>query len=521
MVSRRSGPGQVLLAAASLLLPVAGALEAASTRELTLFTIASRSSGERFVVGSDDPAVIARCRQQLALPVEERTLHINGRLEWGHGGHNLGYAWHIDPDGWDLAEESIELCDGRPSFVEGDLEYWVEIVGSFCPWSSYVAFEGPPYRVTEPAAVTVALEPVVSGLDQPVAVTGAGDGSGLLYVVEKPGRVRVVEAGAVRAQPFLDISSRVGLSGSEQGLLGIAFAPDFAASGAFYVNYTDLGGDTTVSRFSVDAGDPSVADPGSEQVLLRIAQPYANHNGGDLAFGPDGMLWIGTGDGGSAGDPEGNAQDGGSLLGKMLRVDVRGGGGYTIPSDNPFLNDDEVRDEVWAVGLRNPWRYAFDRAAGDLYIADVGQNAWEEVNFAAAVDPGGHNYGWNRTEGMHCYRQPSCSTDGLTEPVAEYGHGEGCSITGGVVYRGRRNPALEGLYLFADYCSGRVWALAPGGRTGWRVAEVGRIDGNPAAFGEDDEGEVFLADISGGTLYRVSGRRVTVAPRPGARRLSR
>ncbi len=505
----------LILAAAPL---VAAEGAGASTRKLTLFTIATRANRDVFVVATDDPELIAKCRAQLALPVVARDLHVDGALAWGHGGFNLGWRWHLDPDDWDLVEISTEVCDGVPGDPESDLPYWVGYVGRFCPWSSYVVAEGPPYPLADPARVAVGLEPVVSGLDEPVAVTGAGDGSGRLFVLEKAGRIRVVLDGRLEVRPFLDISDRVGAGGSEQGLLGLAFAPDFGTSGRLFVDYTDRSGDTVVSSFEVRDDSPAAADPTSEKKLLQISQPYGNDNGGNLLFGPDGMLWIGTGDGGSAGDPQGNAQNGTSLLGKILRIDVAGEP-YGIPPDNPFRDDPRVRDEVWALGLRNPWRFSFDRFSGDLYIGDVGQS-WQEVDYEPATDPGGRNYGWNIAEGMHCYQGASCSADGLTEPVTEYGHDQGCSVTGGFVYRGTRYPVLQGLYLFADSCSGRIWALTPGGRWGWSVAEVAETGGNAVSFGEDDNGELFAVDIAGGALYRVVGRPAVRSPRRPAGRVA-
>jgi hypothetical protein len=510
--SRRMIAYRTLLASAALLSVVCGPCWSAETRQLTLFTIASHTDPSQvFTAATDDPELIRSCRDQLMLPPDQRTLHVNGRLAAGHGGFNLGWSWHLDPDAWNLVEASVELCDGTPSFVEEDIPYWLENVGSFCPWSSFVAAEGAPYPPAGPGPVMVELEPLVSGFDRPLAVTVAGDGSGRLFVVEQGGRIRIFEDGAIVGDPFLDIALRVRSSGNEQGLLGLAFHPSYAANGVFFVNYTDLGGDTVIASYRVDGDDPDLADSSSEQIVLTIDQPYSNHNGGDLVFGPDARLWVGTGDGGGAGDPEGNALDPTSLLGKMLRLDVGSGPGYSIPDDNPFVDDPAVLDEIWAVGLRNPWRFSFDRATGDLYIADVGQNAREEVDAVGAADPGGRDFGWNITEGSRCYQTPGCSTDGISLPVTEYDHGEGCSITGGYVYRGHRQPFLIGLYLFADYCSGRIWALSPGGRSGWVVVRVGSTNVSITSFGEDDVGELYAVG-RGGTLYRVTGRLAPRAP---------
>jgi glucose/arabinose dehydrogenase len=295
----------------------------------------------------------------------------------------------------------------------------------------------------------------------------------------------------------------VGSSGSEQGLLGLAFHPGYAQSGLFFVNYTDRAGDTVVSRFSLGA-DPARADPASEVVLLALEQPAANHNGGHLAFGPDGYVYIGTGDGGASGDRFGNGQNGATLLGAMLRLDVDGGEPYAVPPGNPFLDDPGVRDEIWAIGLRNPWRYSFDRLTGELYIADVGQNQYEEVNVQPAGSPGGENYGWPIMEASHCFPESqTCSQEGLILPVVEYDHGQGCSVTGGYVYRGETFPSLRGIYLFGDYCSGRIWGLARSAGGTWQAAELAQTDLRISSFGEDEAGELYVLDMGNGVLYRI------------------
>jgi glucose/arabinose dehydrogenase len=361
--------------------------------------------------------------------------------------------------------------------------------------------------------VRLRLDPVADGLDQPVFVANAGDGSGRLFIVEKAGVIRVLEPGQRTLRPFLDIRDRVLSRGSEQGLLGLAFVPDFAGTGAFFVDYTDLSGDTVLSRFRV-TGD--AADPAGEVKVLGIDQPAANHNGGNLVFGPDGRLWIGTGDGGGANDRYGNGQNPATLLGKMLRLDVTGDPAkpYTIPSDNPWVtaqwNGRDVRDEIWALGLRNPWRYSFDRATGDLWIADVGQNQYEEINrvpagAGGALD-GGLNFGWPIMEGTHCFPDTAaCRRDGLTLPVAEYPHGpDGCSITGGYVYRGAAVPGLAGAYLYGDYCSGRIWALTQGSNGAWQSRLLLESGLSISSFGEDEAGELYVADLSGGAVYRIA-----------------
>jgi glucose/arabinose dehydrogenase len=362
--------------------------------------------------------------------------------------------------------------------------------------------------------VRLKLTPIAAGLKQPVFVTHAGDGSGRLFIVEKAGVIRVLERGRLASGPFLDIRDRVLSRGSEQGLLGLAFAPDFGRSGAFFVNYTDLSGDTVISRFRAGANS-AVADPAGESVLLRIKQPAANHNGGMLAFGPDGYLYVGTGDGGGANDRYGNGQNPAILLGKMLRLDVlsRPDQPYAIPAGNPWVNatwnGKDVRDEIWALGLRNPWRYAFDRATGDLWIADVGQDKYEEINrVPAGADgklQGGLNFGWPIMEGTHCFPDTAtCRPAGLTLPVAEYSHGvDGCSITGGTVYRGAAVPGLAGAYLYGDFCSGRIWALTQAANGAWQSRLLLESGLSISSFGEDEAGELYVADLAGGAVYRL------------------
>jgi glucose/arabinose dehydrogenase len=348
------------------------------------------------------------------------------------------------------------------------------------------------------------LQAVAGGLEVPVAIAHAGDGRGRLFVVEKPGRIRLLRNGALVGTPFLDLTDRVGAGGNEQGLLGLAFHPRYAQNGLLYVNYTDRQGDTIIARFAL-SDDPDRADPASESVILTLDQPAANHNGGHLAFGPDGYLYVGTGDGGASGDRYGNGQNGATLLGAMLRLDVDGGQPYAIPPDNPFRGDPAVRDEIWAIGLRNPWRYSFDRTTGDLYVADVGQNQYEEVNFQAASSPGGLNYGWPIMEGLHCYpANESCQQAGLFLPVVEYDHSLGCSVTGGYVYRGAAYPLLQGIYLYGDYCSGRIWGLARDAGGGWRTALLTTADVRLTSFGQDEAGELYLVDGASGVLYRLA-----------------
>jgi glucose/arabinose dehydrogenase len=343
------------------------------------------------------------------------------------------------------------------------------------------------------------------GFNQPVQATHAGDGSGTLYVVEQGGRIQTLKNGTLGAVPFLDISPRV-TAGGEQGLLGLAFPPGYATKGHFYVNYTRAGdGATIVARYRV-TGDPGVADSSSEEVLLVINQPFANHNGGQIAFGPDGYLYIGTGDGGSGGDPLGNAQNPATLLGKILRIDVESGPvSYAVPPDNPFSGREGFRGEIWALGLRNPWRFSFDRGTGDLYIGDVGQNTFEEVDFQPASGAGGENYGWNVMEGNHCFGGAACVTTGFVPPVAEYDHSQGCSITGGTVYRGGSYPGMEGIYFYGDFCSGRVWGLARDG-SAWENSLLLTVPFSVSGFGEDEAGNLYATDYSGGAVYEIVER---------------
>lgn len=372
----------------------------------------------------------------------------------------------------------------------------------------------------QPPPSEATLEPFVSGLSKPVAITHAGDAR--LFVAEQPGRIRVIEGGTLLPTPFLDITARVDDSGNEQGLLGLAFHPDYAANGYFYVNYTFDPPNSTldrtrISRFSRGPGG-GVADPASELVLLEFEQPYSNHNGGDIQFGPDGYLYIASGDGGSGGDPQNNAQNPNRLLGKLLRIDVDGGGGapdcsiaagahYGIPADNAWTDGTGGQgcDEIWALGLRNPWRITFDSLTGDLWIADVGQNAREEINFVPAGTAAGLNFGWRCYEGDAPYNTAGC-TGAYFAPLVTTSHSAGnCSITGGRVYRGASAPSLAGRYFFTDYCNTAIRTITRG--DGAPVVEspipAGAVS-QPVAFGEDVDGELYVAGLTG-TLYRIVG----------------
>ena len=358
-------------------------------------------------------------------------------------------------------------------------------------------------------ALEISFTPVADGFEQPLYVTGANDRSGRLFVAEKTGRLQVVGAdGDVRTDPFLDLSGQVSTE-SERGLLGVAFTPDFAQSRVLYVSYTDTGGTSVLARFDSDG---ERADRASEQVVLRVEQPFANHNGGGIEFGPDGYLYFGLGDGGSGGDPLEHGQNPGTLLGAMLRIDVGGPGEWHaeagVPPDNPFVGVDGAEPLIWSYGLRNPWRFSFDRATDDLWIADVGQNAVEEINFQPADSPGGENWGWNLFEGTAPYppdREVTEDRDEFAWPIVEYRHPIGRSVTGGYVYRGEAYPAMRGVYLYGDYVTGRIWGLA---RTdaGVENRELAETDMQIASFGEDDDGEVYAVDFRGGGVYRIEGR---------------
>ncbi len=368
------------------------------------------------------------------------------------------------------------------------------------------------------ATDAVVLQEVAAGFNQPVYLTHAGDGSGRLFVVEKAGRVKIIEAGSVREEPFLDITDRVSSNG-EAGLLSIAFPPEYADTGYFlvYYNHRDKnlvqpeagdqgindGFDTVVARFRVTA-DPNLADPGSEERILLRNQPYTNHNGGLIVFGPDGALYIGLGDGGSSGDPLGAGQDLSTWLGKILRIQVGPTGTYHLPPDNPFVGQEDAQPEIWDWGLRNPWRFSFDRQSGDLWIGDVGQNQQEEIHLHPAGEPGGLNFGWNCYEGELPYRLTERCTASYQPPVLVYPREEGRSVTGGYVYRGSRFPSLSGRYFFADYVQGRLWSIQRSGDSGWtpKRLELDSTEGI-VSLGEDEAGELYLLGFGSGTVYQI------------------
>ncbi|HEV7388955.1 MAG TPA: PQQ-dependent sugar dehydrogenase [Gemmatimonadaceae bacterium] len=356
--------------------------------------------------------------------------------------------------------------------------------------------------VSSGQSISLTTQVVAQGLDQPVYAT-APAADERLFIVEQPGRIRIVENGALVQKPFLDIRSKVGCCG-ERGLLSVAFHPQYRANGFLFVNYTDRNGDTRIERYTVSPADRDRADPASAKLILAIAQPHANHNGGLNLFGPDGMLYIGMGDGGSQGDPHGNGQNRNALLGKLLRINVDRGDPYVVSDGNPFTRAGVGgRGEIWALGLRNPWRFAFDKGPGLLYIADVGQDRYEEINIAP-TSSGGLNYGWNVMDGDGCFRNPGCSTAAFQKPAVVYNHDDGnCSIIGGFVYRGRKIPEIQGEYFYSDYCNSWVKSISfANGRASAPRQWISRGLGSIVSFGEDGQGELYICS-SNGRVYRI------------------
>jgi glucose/arabinose dehydrogenase len=360
----------------------------------------------------------------------------------------------------------------------------------------------------ETAAIVVTWTKVVTGLSKPTDIANAGDASGRLFVAEQAGKIRVVRGAQILTAPFLDLAG-VADQNDERGLLGVAFHPQYATNGLFFVNYNRAGdGATVIARYRVSAGNPDVADPASATILLTLPAPSFNHVGGGIKFGPDGFLYIASGDGGSPYDPLGRAQDPASLFGKILRIDVDHGNPYAIPAGNPFAAGGGA-PEVFAIGLRNPWRLGFDRVTGDLWIGDVGEDVAEEVDYLAAGTGAGANFGWRVMEGTHCTGRSGalpCNDPALVLPVIEYGHDLGCSLTGGFVYRGTAVPALSGRYVYGDFCSGRLWAATRNPLLGgWTSEELGMTATTLSTFGESDAGELYFADYAAGNLYRIDG----------------
>lgn len=363
-------------------------------------------------------------------------------------------------------------------------------------------------RDNPPDPAAIQLTAAAAGFHRPIYATHAGDGTGRLFVLEQSGKIWILEDDARMPVPFLDVSALISPNAlsqryTEQGLLGLAFHPDYASSGAFFIYYTDLAGDTVVARYQVMPGQPYLAEPSSGKIIFQLSQPYGNHNGGHIEFGPDGYLYIALGDGGAANDPLGAGQNRGMLLGSILRLDVDSAFPYAIPPDNPFVDDAAARDEIWAYGLRNVWRFSFDRATGDIYLADVGQNQWEEVNFQPASSRGGENYGWNVYEANTIFAGGSAPNH--VAPFFAYSHSLGCSVTGGDVYRGGTIAALQAAYLFGDYCTGRIWASWRDSSLTWRTIELMKTNMAISSFGEDEAGEVYVIDYAG-ALYRFEPR---------------
>lgn len=354
-----------------------------------------------------------------------------------------------------------------------------------------------------PAGVSLAFTRLVSGFDKPLQYVFANDGSNRDFIIQQHHDILVRKDGEMLPAPFLDMTGRLS-EGAERGILSMALHPDFAENGTVFVNFTDVDGHTNVARFTVDAANPDRLDPASEVTILKIEQPYSNHNGGLLLFGPDGFLYIGMGDGGSTGDPENRAQDLTDLLGKILRIDVNATDGslYAVPSDNPYVGKPDARPEIYVVGVRNPWRFSFDRETGDLVIGDVGQDSDEEVNFLPAGEIAGANLGWSEMEGYTCFGGGDCEMDRFTMPVATYTHEFGCSITGGYVYRGRAIPGLVGKYLFADYCRGFLWIAEPSGQESWEVSDPIETGLLVTSFAEGPDGELYIVGQEGG-IYRI------------------
>jgi len=348
------------------------------------------------------------------------------------------------------------------------------------------------------------LIPISSGFENITDIAFTADGR--MFVVEQEGKIKLVQDGNTLSQDFLDIDNLVNNNLDERGLLGLAFHPNYDNNGYFFVNYSNNSGNSVIARYTVSASDANLADASTGKIIMTIQQPEWNHNGGCLKFGHDGYLYIGTGDGGSGGDPWNNAQNPQALLGKMLRIDIDNGDPYGIPTDNPFVNDDSVLDEIWATGLRNPWRYSFDKETGDLWIGDVGQGEKEEIDFQDADSPGGENYGWRCYEGTDQYSTDVCN-DNYVNPIFEVNHSGGfsgpCSITGGFVYRGTKHPSLYGKYICTDFCDGSFYYVEPNGTGGWASTELGILTGAISTFGEDAEGELYCGYLYG-TIYKIS-----------------
>lgn len=364
-------------------------------------------------------------------------------------------------------------------------------------------------RNTAPDPTAVELVEVYDDLRRPLFMTHADDGSGRAFIVEQGGIIHVYHAEGARST-FLDVSDLVSVAANqnvytERGLLGLAFHPDYAENGTFFINYTNRAGATVIARYQV-SDDPNVADAESGAIIFMLTQPFPNHNGGHMAFGPDGYLYVSVGDGGAAGDPLNAGQNPQTLLGTIMRVDVNSDDGYAIPDDNPFIDGVAGAPEVWSYGWRNPWRFSFDRATGDMYIGDVGQNQWEEINYEAADSAGGLNYGWKAFEATRIY-DSNISAPSAVQPIAEYNHSEGCSVTGGYVYRGAAIPDLQGAYLYSDYCTGRIWYAYRNASGAWVSDVFFDADMQVSSFGEDEDGELYLVNYRGSVHQLVPAQQ--------------
>ncbi len=360
---------------------------------------------------------------------------------------------------------------------------------------------------TRLASLEIKLEKVLDGVTRPVDIQSAKDGSGRLFIVSQTGEIWIYDGKKLKSAPFLDISTWVKCC-REQGLLGLAFHPDFSSNGFFFVNYIDLHGNTVIARYKAASG-LDVADASSATMILTFDQPFGNHNGGQLAFGPDGFLYISTGDGGGGGDASNNAQNLGSPLGKILRIDVDRGSPYAIPPTNPFVNREDVKEEIWVYGLRNPWRFSFDRKTNAMFIGDVGQWNIEEIDLLPGNSRGGENFGWRLMEGSECFNlSSSCNNGALKLPILEYSHADAnCSVVGGYRYRGKEFPFMDGIYFFGDFCSGRIWG-AGNEQGSWEMRQLLDTSLSISTFGEDEKGEIYVAHLNSGqndngSIYRL------------------
>jgi glucose/arabinose dehydrogenase len=374
------------------------------------------------------------------------------------------------------------------------------------PSAPTATFAPRPADIPDPAGFQWSL--VADGFDSPIGIVPANDGTGRLFAWEQSGKIWSIKDGEVSLDPFLDIGDKfpaaVTQGGyTEQGLLGMAFHPDYKDNGLFFIHYTDMNANTVIARYKVSS-DPDKADPASASVILTVQQPFPDHKGGQLAFGPDGYLYIGLGDGGNPDDPLRNGQNKNTLLAKILRIDINGTP-YKVPDDNPLVGQADAKPETWAFGLRNPFRFSFDKQTGDLYIGDVGQWDYEEVDFQPAGSKGGQDYGWSAYQGMHPHIQQTLPVDesAMTLPILEYPHTEGCAIIGGYVYRGTALPALNGIYFYGDYCTGRIWAAIRGADSTWHAYLWMQTKYVITSFGQDEAGELYLTDYKGG-IYKLT-----------------